>query len=281
MKMTNLLFILLLSGFLVETHAATITKCQDSNGKVLYTEDPSDCYSEKEVLSFAVKEKILSEKERISYRVPQRNYIQEPGKWRIYVEASMHKGNSKLYRESVDTLKNVIDKLFSTIPAHAAQQLESLKFYLMWGEASPDGGRKSGMSYIRKGEPENYLYLDSQWEHSIVVYSAKNLIYLNGLWAKKALMHELAHAWHITNWPQRYPPIYSAWKNAKQQRLYLNVNEVKGGKIDKAYALKNQLEYFAELSAIYFVGGNYFPYDKNRLANYDPQGLKMVETLWF
>jgi hypothetical protein len=55
------------------------------------------------------------------------------------------------------------------------------------------------MGYFRKGQPLNYHYLDPRWQDVIVIYSAKNLLYLNELWTKKALMHELAHAWHIGN----------------------------------------------------------------------------------
>ena len=47
-----------------------------------------------------------------------------------------------------------------------------------------------------------------------------------------------------------------------------------------AYATVNQLEYFAEVSAMYFVGGNYFPYDRDGLRVYDPKGVAMVELLW-
>ena len=48
-----------------------------------------------------------------------------------------------------------------------------------------------------------------------------------------------------------------------------------------AYALKNQMEYFADLSAMYFVGGNYFPYNAELLKEYDNQGLNMVKSLWY
>lgn len=72
------------------------------------------------------------------------------------------------------------------------------------------------------------------------------------LWAKKALMHELAHAWHITNWPESHPPIVNAYQNAKRVEFYTNVKDIKGENIPKAYAIKNQLDYFAELLAIYF-----------------------------
>ena len=62
--------------------------------------------------------------------------------------------------------------------------------------------------------------------------------------------------------------------------LYTDVIDHKNRVIASAYALKNPLEYFAELSAARFVGINYHPFDKDGLAQYDPMGYRMVETLW-
>jgi hypothetical protein len=150
----------------------------------------------------------------------------------------------------------------------------------MWGVAAPNGGRNSGMAYIRQGEPNNYPDLDPRWNHVIVIYSAENLMYLDSVWTKKALMHELAHAWHIINWPEKYEPIDSAYRIARSAGLYRNVKDRKGKVMPEAYALRNQLEYFAELSAMHFVGGNYFPFDRAGLAQYDRVGERMLRNLW-
>lgn len=166
------------------------------------------------------------------------------------------------------------------LPQVPAQKLRQLTFYLMWGESSPKGGCKSCMSYIRPGEPKNYSYLDLRWENVIVVYSAKNLMWLDSLWSKKALMHELAHAWNLYNRPENNEPIVSAYRNAKDLGLYRNVKGNKGKIIKEAYAIKNHLEYFAESSAIYFVGGNYYLSNKDLLSVYDNYGFKVIETGW-
>ncbi len=148
----------------------------------------------------------------------------------------------------------------------------------MKGEKS--GVDEGGMSYIRPGEAKNYHYLDPRWQHAIVVYSAKTLLYLDELWTKKALMHELSHAWHISNWSQCHSPIYNTYLNAKGKSLYRNVKDYKGRDIEVAYAMKNQMEYFADLSAIFFVGGNYFPFNSKGLKGYDPEGFAMIKELW-
>ena len=46
------------------------------------------------------------------------------------------------------------------------------------------------------------------------------------------------------------------------------------------YAAQNHLEYFAELTAMYFAGANYFPYDRAGLKEYDPAGYALVQKLW-
>jgi hypothetical protein len=83
------------------------------------------------------------------------------------------------------------------------------------------------MSYIRKGEPKNYTYLDPRWGHSLIIYSAENLMYLNELWSRKAIFHELSHAWHIMNWPEKYPPIFDSWKNAKNSQKFVGVRDIR------------------------------------------------------
>jgi len=270
-------FLLLSSGF---GHAAGVIKCTDKSGNVLFTENAYHCSGQREphALTLAVPSGL--NKDRVNYSSPNRHYVSADGKWNIHVEKSLLEGDQDLFRASVAKLRETLDYVFSLMPLRSRTILSDLQFYIMWGEASPNGGRKSGMSYIRKGEPGNYPRLDKKWENSIVIYSAENLMYLDDLWSRKAVFHELAHAWHIANWAEKHPPIYNSWKSAKDGNRYTNVRDIKNRTIKNAYALKNQLEYFAELSAIYFVGGNYHPYDRAALEKYDPSGHRMVEALW-
>lgn len=222
----------------------------------------------------------VSAKNIVDFGDPTRSYVYENLGWKIYVEESMKEGDPELYINSLAKLQETLKYTYAAMPEHARAKLSDLNFFLMWGESSPQGGRKSSMNYIRKGQPDNYSHLDKRWEHAVVIYSAENFMYLSDLWARKALFHELAHAWHIVNWPERYPDIYKPWKQATTSGKYESVKDTKGKIIKNAYALKNQLEYFAELSAIYFVGGNYFPFNKDGLKEYDPSGFNMVQRLW-
>lgn len=224
--------------------------------------------------------KKATNKHKVNYCSPRREYQKTGKNWTVYLEQSLVSGDKTLADKALSKLEHNLNEIIALLPAKAAKRLKKIDFYIMWGKPSPNGGRASSMGYFRKGQPLNYHYLDPLWQDVIVIYSAKNLLYLNDLWTKKALMHELAHAWHIGNWRDKYPPIYNAFLQAKQKGLYTNVEDYKGNTINQAYALQNQREYFAELSAMFFVGGNYYPYDAETLSKYDTEGSQMIRSLW-
>lgn len=207
-------------------------------------------------------------------------YARCAGASNIYYEVDVILENKRLSESACTRLRISVSEIVDELPAHARKKYDRIKFFILLGERSPAVGLRSGMRFVRKGEPKKSNGYDQAWENGIVVYSAKNLMYLSELWTKKAVMHEMAHAWHIWNWPEKYAPIYSAWQHAHSNGLYRNVKDTKGTVIPKAYALTNQLEYFAEISAAYFVGINYYPFDRAVLSNYDPVGTKMVQLLW-
>lgn len=260
---------------LVEPAQAAIIQCKDASGQLIYTDKAFNCATDEQSTV-----KLVSKSQPVNYRFPARNYRQLSGDWRIFYESNMPVLDEKLFTSASEKLLDALNRIESQLPQAAVQRLKALKIYLMWGEASPQGGEKSGMRFVRTGEPSRYPHYDPAWENAIIIYSATNLMYLSDLWTQKALTHEMAHAWHILNWPEKHPAIVKPWEQAKSQGLYQNVKDAKGQSIAQAYALKNQLEYFAELSAIYFVGGNYHPFDRAGLSVYDPGGLQMVESFW-
>lgn len=207
-------------------------------------------------------------------------YARCTGASNIFYEVDVSAENKQLSENACTRLKISVYEIMDTLPAHAGKKYDRIKFFILLGERSPSVGLRSGMRFVRKGEPKKSNGYDQAWENGIVVYSATNLMYLSELWTKKAIMHEMAHAWHIWHWAEKHPPIYSAWKHAHSNGLYRNVKDTRGVINPQAYALTNQLEYFAEISAAYFVGINYYPFDREVLAKYDPVGTKMVQALW-
>ena len=277
----------------VSSGFAKTIRCEDIQGKTIFTNKPYLCAnyqqktkSKKESLS-PKKQSINTnqptkklDSKKLSFRVPKRRYKKADSEWNILIEKSLIRNDFELSYEATKKLEKYLNIIFKKLPEHTHEKLKNINVYLMYGKQSPNGGKNSGMSYFRKGEPKNYRYLDPRWENVIVIYSAKNWMYLNGLWAKKALTHEFAHAWHLLNYPSRHPLLMSAYKQASKKKLYQNVKTKIGETKSKAYAAKNHREYFAELSAMYFVGADYYPFSKKELKRYDFIGFKTIKQMW-
>lgn len=97
------------------------------------------------------------------------------------------------------------------------------------------------------------------------------------------VLHELAHAYHDRVLGFDNVSVLTAYYNVISNNLYLDVPYNDGfsiGTQDKAYALNNEIEYFAELTEAYFGQNDYFPFIKTELATYDSVGFKMIEEVW-
>lgn len=93
------------------------------------------------------------------------------------------------------------------------------------------------------------------------------------------VLHELAHARQAylvdtTNLP--FSEVYSA---AVLLGLYESV-EYATGTMREAYALTNDKEYFAELSEAYLATNDFFPFNREQLISFDPDGYELVRLAW-
>jgi arylsulfatase A-like enzyme len=96
------------------------------------------------------------------------------------------------------------------------------------------------------------------------------------------MLHELAHGYHDRVLDFDDTTITAAFERARDSSSYDNVERFDGNKMvrDKAYAMSNHKEYFAEITEAYFGKNDFFPFDRNELKAHDPQGLRAVEKVW-
>ena len=93
------------------------------------------------------------------------------------------------------------------------------------------------------------------------------------------VLHEMAHAYHHLVLGDDFKAIEAAYRHAVDAKLYESVPYCGGGK-QKAYALTNSKEYFAELSEAYFGRNDFYPFVRSDLKKHDPQGYQLMEQVW-
>jgi hypothetical protein len=213
---------------------------------------------------------------------PPRQYAERKlAGWNVFIEQQLLDEDSATAKKALTRLEAKLGQVAATLPADSLKTLQGVKLFLLYGPKAKGGGRSSSFQYFRPGAPKWSPYLDERMANSVLIFSAYNYAALDDLWAAKGLVHELAHAQHLLRWKEKEPGIYDAWDAAMKAGLYKSdvAAEAKNIKTLR-YAAQNQLEYFSELSAMYFVGCNYPPVNRAELKAYDPVGYAMIERYW-
>lgn len=217
----------------------------------------------------------------VDFNHPPREYVtHELQGWSVLVEEQLADEAPELAKEALARLNSKLGQVAAALPAATLPDLRKVKVFLMYGPKATAGGRGNGLEYFRSISPKHHDWLDPRMASSIVIFDAANYRDISDLWATKALFHEFGHVHHLEHWPEHRADIYDTWEHAIKAGLYQVVREEDKGKHLPNYAAQNHLEYFAELTAMYFASINYFPYDRAGLKQYDPEGYALIQKLW-
>ncbi|MGI9474869.1 MAG: sulfatase-like hydrolase/transferase, partial [Rubripirellula sp.] len=93
------------------------------------------------------------------------------------------------------------------------------------------------------------------------------------------ILHELAHAYHHQVLDFEHPRVRAAYEQALSNGSYDSV--LRGnGKMERAYAMNNHKEYFAETSEAFFGQNDFYPFTSDELSQHDPRMHRLLASLW-
>lgn len=96
-------------------------------------------------------------------------------------------------------------------------------------------------------------------------------------------LHELAHAYHDRVLGNDQKDILAAYEKAKSSKSYDKVEHWHGKgptTFDRAYAMNNPMEYFAESTEAFFSRNDFYPFTREELAKHDPGMLAVLQRVW-
>jgi hypothetical protein len=99
-------------------------------------------------------------------------------------------------------------------------------------------------------------------------------------------LHELAHAYHDRVLARGFnnAEIQAAYARAQAGKSYDQVARWSGPghpiTQEKAYAMADPMEYFAESTEAFFSRNDFFPFDRAELKQHDPEMERLLERLW-
>src|SRR5205823_1735015 len=97
-------------------------------------------------------------------------------------------------------------------------------------------------------------------------------------------LHELAHAYHDRVLGFDRPDVKDAFERARTSKSYDRVERRHGdgrpNTFEKAYAMSNPQEYFAESTEAFFSRNDFFPFTREELKKHDPEMFALLQRLW-
>ena len=94
------------------------------------------------------------------------------------------------------------------------------------------------------------------------------------------VLHELAHAYHDQVLGFDNKQIEKEFNRAVDEGTYNSVFRPISNRNEKAYAISNAREYFAETSEAYFGQNDFYPLTNDQLKRHDPNMHKLLGVLW-
>ena len=194
--------------------------------------------------------------------------------WTVKIAQQLLTDDRQLADRAIDSLNTKLENVKRVIPAKHHQFLQSVP---IWLEKSTPGFK--GMVYHPSAKWLANNGYNPDKAKAIEITNAKNFIDWTATQPWHVL-HELSHAYHDRIIGNSYRPIAKAYDNAVSSSLYQQVSRNRGSKLWEAYAIKNQREYFAELTEAYFGENDFYPFNRQELKEYDPQGYAAIEEAW-
>lgn len=198
--------------------------------------------------------------------------------WTVHVSKALLAEQAELTARALELLEAQLDEIVRVVPAGAVVELRKVPLWI-----SPEyDGTPPRAEYHPAAE-----WLRANRRHPAM---AKAVEFTNvRIFAAECrrmpafALHELAHAYHDRVLGYDHGGIRAAYERAKASGKYAQVErqDAEGRKrLDRAYALTNAQEFFAEATEAFFARNDFFPYTRAELEALDPETGALLAKLW-
>jgi hypothetical protein len=195
--------------------------------------------------------------------------------WTIRLHSGFASAQPELCDETLILVREQLRQIIRKVPAPAVEKLRSIPIWVE--EAEP---HHACMAYHPDAGWLRANNMNPDKARCVELANAKNFL----SWTKQQpwmILHELAHGYHhqFVEGGFEHPELAECLDQAKSEKLYDTVLRI-DGRSERAYALTNQQEYFAEQSEAYFGTNDFYPFVRPELSRHDPRMFALLEKLW-
>ena len=194
--------------------------------------------------------------------------------WPVRISSELLKNQKTATDRALELLEGQLQTIVAVLPADA---LASVRTVPIWLSPKYDGIRPTGEYYPGIG------WLKAQGRHlelhRCVEFTNIASFQRETKRTPMMVLHEMAHAYHDQVLGFGHPGIKAEYERAKKSGKYDAVRRG-NGTIERAYAMTNHKEYFAESTEAFFGTNDFHPFNRTQLKNHDPAMFDLLSRIW-
>lgn len=200
--------------------------------------------------------------------------------WTLHISHALLINDAKATARARELLQIQLEEIIRVVPVAAVAELQKVPLWFSppYPNVEPHAEYHPSADWLRKNDRDPAMAKGIEFTN-IRIFEAETRRMPN------FALHELAHAYHDRVVPDGFnnAEIRDAYEKAKAGGKYDRVErqDSEGRKrMDRAYALTNPNEYFAESTEAFFSHNDFFPYTCDQLKLHDPIMFQLLERIW-
>lgn len=200
--------------------------------------------------------------------------------WQVFVSQPLLDEHTAATEQAIELLEKQLEEIVRVVPSDAVAKLKAVPLYFSapYEGVDPRAEYHPAAGWLREHGRDPAMEKAVEFTN-VLVFAAETRRMPN------FALHELAHAYHDRELTDGFGnrDVAETFERARASGTYDRVErqDAEGQRsMDRAYALTNPQEYFAEATETYFARNDFFPFCREDLEAHDPHACRMLEKLW-
>lgn len=199
--------------------------------------------------------------------------------WTVLISDDLLKNQAADTARTIELLTAHLREIVRLVPSAAVAHLQTVPLWISpeYPDVRPRAEYHPDIHWVRANRRDPLLAKGVEFTNVRIFEAETRRMPL-------FVLHELAHAYHDQVIGFDNFEIKAAYEQARASGKYDKVERFNApgqpDTFERAYALTNDREYFAECTEAFFGRNDWFPFDRAQLAEQDPEMLKLLRKFW-
>ncbi len=206
--------------------------------------------------------------------------IRDVAGWKVHISRKLLADQAESTNRAMQLLEAQLQEIVRVVPPAAVAELKKVPLYFSpeYPGKRPAAEFHPGADWLRNNGRDPNMVKGVEFTN-VRIFEAETRRMPN------FALHELAHAYHNLVLPAGFDnaELTTAFERARTSGLYDEVErrDAEGrSRVERAYAMTNPMEYFAETTEAYFARNDFYPFTRDQLRQHDPQTFRLLTKLW-